>query len=267
MFPSLYVPHGGGPCFFMEDSQGIWAGMASFLAALPASLPERPQAILIVSGHWETPGFALTGALQPPLVYDYCGFPPHTYQLRYDAPGAPLLAERVAGLLQRAGFAAQVDPARGLDHGVFVPLKVAFPDATVPVVELSLDAGLDAALHLAAGRALAPLRADAFLGLLEEPAKDDAGRRFRRQRDPVGRPGKGSPAFAAQLQRRKSGLNLCHAGHQLIDRDRVLMIGVVFSPRQPDVAAIVRLAHSVGMIHSADGRDVRPMPFQGLQRL
>ncbi|MDQ2640451.1 MAG: dioxygenase [Pseudomonadota bacterium] len=163
MFPSLYVPHGGGPCFFMEDPQEIWAGMASFLAALPASLPERPQAIVIVSGHWETSGFALTGALQPPLVYDYYGFPPHTYQLRYDAPGAPVLAGRVAGLLQRAGFAAQVDPARGLDHGVFVPLKVAFPDATVPVVELSLDAGLDASLHLAAGRALAPLRAEGVL--------------------------------------------------------------------------------------------------------
>ncbi len=163
MFPSLYVPHGGGPCFFMEDPQGTWAGMGRFLAGLPASLPERPQAILIVSGHWETRGFALTGAAQPPLVYDYYGFPPHTYQLRYDTPGAPALAARAAGLLQQAGFAAQVDPVRGLDHGVFVPLKVAFPDATVPVVELSLDAGLDAALHLAAGRALAPLRAEGVL--------------------------------------------------------------------------------------------------------
>ncbi|HWL62164.1 MAG TPA: class III extradiol ring-cleavage dioxygenase [Steroidobacteraceae bacterium] len=163
MFPSLYVPHGGGPCFFMEDPQGIWTGMSRFLASLPASLPERPQAILIVSGHWETRGFALTGAVQPPLVYDYYGFPAHTYQLRYDVPGAPVLAAHIAALLQRAGFAAQVDPVRGLDHGVFVPLKVAFPDATVPVVELSLDAGLDAALHLAAGRALAPLRAEGVL--------------------------------------------------------------------------------------------------------
>lgn len=163
MFPSLYVPHGGGPCFFMEDPQGIWTGMEGFLAALPASLPERPKAILVISGHWETRGFALTGAAQPPLVYDYYGFPPHTYQLRYDAPGSPGLAADAAGLLQRAGFAAQVDPARGLDHGVFVPLKVAFPAADVPVVELSLDAGLDAALHLAAGRALAPLRAEGVL--------------------------------------------------------------------------------------------------------
>jgi aromatic ring-opening dioxygenase catalytic subunit (LigB family) len=158
MFPTLYVPHGGGPCFFMEDPQGIWNGMARFLRDLPSSLPERPRGILIVSGHWETQGFALTGAERPPLVFDYYGFPPHTYQLRYDAPGAPALATQAAGLLQQAGLTATLDPARGLDHGVFVPLKVAFPEADVPVVELSLDAGLDASLHLAAGRALTPLR-------------------------------------------------------------------------------------------------------------
>lgn len=161
--PSLYVPHGGGPCFFMEDPQGIWRGMERFLRELPGSLPERPQAILVVSGHWETRGFALTAAAKPPLVFDYYGFPPHTYQLRYDAPGAPAVAARAAQLLQSAGFEAALDPARGLDHGVFVPLKVAFPDADVPVVELSLDARLDAATHLAAGRALAPLREEGVL--------------------------------------------------------------------------------------------------------
>lgn len=147
----------------MEDPQGIWRGMETFLQGLAASLPEPPRAILIVSGHWETRGFALTGAAQPPLVYDYYGFPPHTYQLRYDAPGSPELAARAAALLQSAGFTAGIDPARGYDHGVFVPLKVAFPEAQVPVVELSLDAGLDAGLHLAAGHALAPLREEGVL--------------------------------------------------------------------------------------------------------
>jgi aromatic ring-opening dioxygenase catalytic subunit (LigB family) len=147
----------------MEDPEGIWAGMAGFLRNLPASLPERPRAILIVSGHWETRGFALTGARTPALVFDYYGFPPHTYQLRYDAPGAPALAGRAAQLLQQAGFSAVIDPQRGLDHGVFVPLKVIFPEADIPVVELSLDAGLDPALHLAAGRALAPLRDEGVL--------------------------------------------------------------------------------------------------------
>ena len=102
--PAIYLPHGGGPCFFMDDPQGVWTGMERFLKALPATLPARPQAILIVSGHWETDGFALTSSARPPLLYDYYGFPPHTYQLRYDAPGDPQLATRVAQLLGVAGF-------------------------------------------------------------------------------------------------------------------------------------------------------------------
>lgn len=163
VFPTVYIPHGGGPCFFMDDPEGIWRGMGEFLGALPGSLPERPRAILIVSGHWETRGLALTSAGRPGLVYDYYGFPPHTYQLRYDAPGAPQLAASAAAMLQAAGFSATLDAARGLDHGVFIPLKVAFPQADIPVVELSLDAGLDPALHLAVGRALAPLRTQGVL--------------------------------------------------------------------------------------------------------
>lgn len=161
--PSLFIPHGGGPCFFMDDPAGTWTGMAAFLRAIPAGLPERPKAILVVSGHWETNGFAFTGSARPPLIYDYGGFPAHTYELRYDAPGDPALAERAAGLLRHAGMVAAVDPARGLDHGVFVPLKVAFPDADVPVVEMSVDRALDPALHLAAGVALAPLRNEGVL--------------------------------------------------------------------------------------------------------
>ena len=147
----------------MEDPHGIWRGMESFLRSLPAQLPERPRAILIVSGHWETAGFALTGSSRPPLLFDYYGFPPHTYQLRYDAPGAPEVAGSAARLLQQAGFRAGLDATRGYDHGVFVPLKVAFPEAEIPVIELSLDAGLDAGLHLAAGLALAPLRSQGVL--------------------------------------------------------------------------------------------------------
>jgi aromatic ring-opening dioxygenase catalytic subunit (LigB family) len=157
--PTYYIPHGGGPCFFMDDPRGIWSGIAAFLHALPAGLPERPRAILIVSGHWETfGGFAFTGNPKPGLIYDYSGFPAHTYQLRYDVPGDPALAEEAASLLRSAGLTAGVDPVRGLDHGVFVPLKVALPDANVPVVEMSVERSLDPALHLAAGRALAPLR-------------------------------------------------------------------------------------------------------------
>jgi aromatic ring-opening dioxygenase catalytic subunit (LigB family) len=156
--PSLFIPHGGGPCFFMDDPAGVWTDLAAFLAGLPGSLPAAPAAIIVVSGHWETAGFAFTGAARPALVYDYYNFPPHTYALRYDVPGAPALAAEAAGLLRAAGLNADVDAARGLDHGVFVPMKVAFPDARIPMIEMSLDRSLDPALHLAAGSALAPLR-------------------------------------------------------------------------------------------------------------
>lgn len=161
--PSLFIPHGGGPCFFMDDPAGRWTGMATFLGNLPGLLPARPDAILLVSGHWETEGFAFTGNPQPPLIYDYYNFPPHTYELRYDVPGDPGLAVRASELLRGAGIAAAIDPDRGLDHGVFVPLKVAWPDADVPIVEMSVDRGLDPRLHLDAGRALAPLRDENIL--------------------------------------------------------------------------------------------------------
>lgn len=77
--PTFYIPHGGGPCFFMDDPRGMWTGMAAFLRGLPEALPQRPTALLVVSGHWETQGFAFTAAEAPGLVYDYWGFPRHTY--------------------------------------------------------------------------------------------------------------------------------------------------------------------------------------------
>jgi aromatic ring-opening dioxygenase catalytic subunit (LigB family) len=161
--PSLYIPHGGGPCFFMDDPRGVWTGMADYLRGIAGSLPHEPRAILVVSAHWESDGFAVTGAASPDLLFDYYGFPPHTYELTYPAPGEPGLAARIVALLQGAGLKAHVDETRGYDHGVFVPLKVAFPEARIPVVEMSLDASLDPAMHLAAGAALAPLRNEGVL--------------------------------------------------------------------------------------------------------
>lgn len=161
--PSLFIPHGGGPCFFMPDPGHVWSGIASFLKGLVDRLPEPPRAIIVVSGHWETEGFAFTGAGRPDLIYDYSGFPAETYALSYDVPGDPPLARRAADMLKDAGLAAKVDPSRGLDHGVFVPLKVAFPDADIPVIEMSVEKDLDPALHLAAGRALAALRSEGIL--------------------------------------------------------------------------------------------------------
>jgi aromatic ring-opening dioxygenase catalytic subunit (LigB family) len=159
--PAFYIPHGGGPCFFMDWTMGppnIWEKMGDFLKGLSGSVPVRPEAILIISAHWEEAEFTVTAQANPPLLYDYYGFPEHTYRLRYDAPGSPVLAQQVRDLLGKAGIASRSDAARGFDHGVFIPFKLIYPDADIPVVQLSLKAGLDPAEHLAAGRALEPLR-------------------------------------------------------------------------------------------------------------
>ena len=164
--PTIFLPHGGGPCFFMDWTLGpanTWNATQRFLEGLAATLPEPPKALLVVSGHWEEPAFTASAAATPELIFDYSGFPEHTYRLTWPAPGDPELAERVAGLLSQAGLPAGLSANRGFDHGVFVPLKVAFPEAKIPVVTLSLAASLDPALHLAAGRALAPLRDEGVL--------------------------------------------------------------------------------------------------------
>jgi aromatic ring-opening dioxygenase catalytic subunit (LigB family) len=140
-----------------------WKPTQSFLESLAGTLPAAPKALLVISGHWEEPAFTAGSAAQPKLIFDYSGFPEHTYQLTWSAPGNPELAARVTELLQAVGLPAATDPNRGYDHGVFVPLKVAFPQAEIPVVTLSLASSLDPALHIAAGRALAPLRDEGVL--------------------------------------------------------------------------------------------------------
>ena len=162
--PVLFVPHGAGPCFFMDwNPADTWDRMAAFLRGVTATLPAPPRAIVLVSGHWLEPAFTATGHARPGLIYDYSGFPAHTYELTYPAPGAPPLAARIAELLGEAGQPSGVDPARGYDHGVFIPLKLMFPKADIPVVQLSLRRDLDPAAHLAAGRALAALRDEGVL--------------------------------------------------------------------------------------------------------
>jgi len=164
--PTLFIPHGAGPCFFMDWTRGpadTWDRTAAWLKTLVADLPERPKAILMVSGHWEEPVFTVGSAEKAPLIFDYFGFPEETYRLRFDAPGSPALAKRVRDLLEAAGLATAEDPARGYDHGVFVPLLLSTPDADIPVVQLSLRSDLDPGAHLAAGRALAPLRDEGVL--------------------------------------------------------------------------------------------------------
>lgn len=157
--PTYFISHGGGPWPWMKAEMGdAYAQLEAALADMPRQIGRRPRAILMVSAHWERPSFTLQAHPQPPMLYDYGNFPPHTYSVRYDAPGDPALAHQVHGMLQAAGLPAALDAERGFDHGMFSPMKAIYPEADVPVVQLSLRKGLDPAEHLALGRALAPLR-------------------------------------------------------------------------------------------------------------
>jgi aromatic ring-opening dioxygenase catalytic subunit (LigB family) len=140
-----------------------WRELESWLAGLGSSLHRTPDAVLVVSGHWEEDPIAVNVEERPPLLYDYYGFPEHTYRLEYPAPGAPQLAREVRELLTAAGIPSREERRRGLDHGVFVPFKVIYPEASVPILQVSLQRGLDPAAHLRIGRALAPLRSRGVL--------------------------------------------------------------------------------------------------------
>ena len=162
--PVFFIPHGAGPCFFMDwQPVDTWDGMAKFLQSIPSRLPERPKAILIISAHWQTSAFRVTASEQPDLIYDYYGFPKHTYELTYPASGAPALAAKISQLLSDAGFESEQDVSRGFDHGVFIPLKMMFPEADIPVVQLSLRRDLDPKAHLLAGKSIEALRDEGVL--------------------------------------------------------------------------------------------------------
>ena len=164
--PSLYIPHGGGPLLLHRigyPTPNPWDPLARWLRELPASLPATPGAVLVISGHWEEDPIALNAQSHPGLLYDYYGFPEHTYRLTYPAPGSPSLVTQVRELLKGAGFKTREEHARGLDHGVFVPFKLIYPGADVPIVQLSLQSGLDPQAHLEIGMALAPLREQGVL--------------------------------------------------------------------------------------------------------
>lgn len=165
--PTLYIPHGGGPCFFMEPMPGfppdLWDNLAAYLRGIPAAIGMRPKAVLVVSGHWEERVPTVLSRQDHTLLFDYYGFPEHTYELTYPAHGESAVAARVHELLRQAGFVTADEDERGLDHGVFVPFKLIYPAADVPIVQLSLLSSLDAAQHLALGHALAPLRDEGVL--------------------------------------------------------------------------------------------------------
>ncbi len=153
--PILYIPHGGGPLPLMGDPGH--KDLIDFLRSIAKDLP-RPDVILIISAHWEEDHPTLITGENPGLLYDYYGFPPETYTIEYPASGSPTLAHEAAGLLDEAGFMPAQNTIRGFDHGMFVPLKIMYPEADIPCIQLSLVAGLNPADHVRIGRALAPLR-------------------------------------------------------------------------------------------------------------
>jgi aromatic ring-opening dioxygenase catalytic subunit (LigB family) len=165
--PSYFISHGGGPWPWMPEMAEPMAGLAASLRHIATEVAAGhggpPRAVLSISGHWEAPVFTAMATAQPGMVYDYHGFPEHTYRIRYPAPGAPAVAQRITELLQGAGIAAAQSSTQGYDHGTFAPLAVMYPQAEVPVLQLSLKSGYSPAEHLAVGRALAPLRDEGVL--------------------------------------------------------------------------------------------------------
>jgi aromatic ring-opening dioxygenase catalytic subunit (LigB family) len=136
--------------------------MVEFMTRLPAQLT-RPEAIVVVSAHWEEGDATLLGAPNPPMLYDYYGFPKEAYDITYPTPGHPALAERIAGLLEKNAIQARIDTRRGFDHGLFIPLKLMYPPADIPSIQLSLLRGLGPAAHIALGKALRELQSENVL--------------------------------------------------------------------------------------------------------
>jgi 4,5-DOPA dioxygenase extradiol len=154
--PAVFLSH-GAPTLAVEDVSDTQAW-----AALARELP-RPREILVVSAHWDTDEPAVGGVERPETIHDFFGFPNELYQQRYPAPGAPALAEKTAKRLEIAGLPCVVDPSRGLDHGAWVPLKWMYPDADIPVTQLSVQSRRGPRHHHALGRAIADLRDEGVL--------------------------------------------------------------------------------------------------------
>lgn len=168
-FPSVFVSH-GAPTLAVEQND-----TTDFLKRLGSELG-RPDAVLCVSAHWNTPAPAVSAAERPETIHDFGGFPEELYRISYPAPGAPALAARVKELLGAAGFGCEVARDRGLDHGAWVPLRLMYPGADVLVTQLSVQPRLDTRHHFRLGRALAPLREEGVLVLATGSATHNLGR-------------------------------------------------------------------------------------------
>jgi aromatic ring-opening dioxygenase catalytic subunit (LigB family) len=130
---------------------------------MATELPAKPKAVLMVTAHWEENAFTVQGNVTPPMIYDYGGFPDFTYQIQYPARGDAGLAKQVFDMIKAAGLPAAIDPKRGFDHGTFTPMAVTYPNADMPIVQLSIHKSYDPAMHIDLGRVLAPLRHEGVL--------------------------------------------------------------------------------------------------------
>lgn len=151
---ALFLSHGGGPLPLLGDD--AHTEMVSSLKKIAQSI-SRPSAIIVVSAHWEAGSATVTSGATPDLIYDYSGFPPEAYEIKYPCPGNPALASSITKQLEKAGVNVSADSTRGFDHGLFVPLKIMYPEADIPCVQLSLINGLDPLTHINLGRALQDL--------------------------------------------------------------------------------------------------------------
>jgi 4,5-DOPA dioxygenase extradiol len=156
----IYLSHGGGPLPLLGDKGH--QNMINIIKEITPTLA-KPTAILVISAHWEERKPTITTGAFPSLIYDYYGFPKEAYEIEYPAPGSPELANRIFNLLGSAGIEAKLDDQRGFDHGLFVPLKIMYPDANIPCVQLSLVNTLQPEAHILIGKALADLRRDNIL--------------------------------------------------------------------------------------------------------
>lgn len=233
------------PAIFLAHGQPMWSLDAERIAelrGLGAALP-RPTSVLVVSAHWESRPVTLGATTTVPLVYDFSGFPPELYRNQYPAPGAPGLAARVEALLGGAGIPVQRDPARGLDHGAYVPLQMMYPAADVPILQVSLPT-MEPAPLLAVGRALAPLREEGVLivgsGFLTHNL-----RRF----DP--RPNAPVPAWAAEFDAwAAEALGKRDVDAVLDYRARAPAVGIALPTHEHFVPVIVALGASVDRVES-----------------
>ncbi len=150
----LFIPHGGGPLPLLGETSH--QDLVSFLTEIPKTFVE-PSAIVVISAHWEEDKATITSGAAPSLLYDYSGFPAEAYQIEYPAPGDPILADKIHHLLLEGGIEAKLDNQRPFDHGVFIPLKLMYPEAAIPCVQVSLIKSFDPETHIRMGKALSAL--------------------------------------------------------------------------------------------------------------